>query len=120
MTYHIGDILHGRVTGIQHYGVFVSLDEQTQGLIHISECTHDYVADLHQLVHLGDRVRVVVLDIDAYTQKVSLSMRALEPVALGNHRRRPYFWTNYREQLGYQTIAHAMPGWLKAAQKDFT
>ena len=38
MTYHIGQKLKGRITGIQPYGAFVMLDDHTQGLIHISEC----------------------------------------------------------------------------------
>ena len=33
-TYHIGQKLCGRVTGIQPYGAFVLLDDHTQGLIH--------------------------------------------------------------------------------------
>ena len=36
--YKIGDVIDGVVSGIQNYGVFVKLDDQTQGLVHISEC----------------------------------------------------------------------------------
>ena len=41
--YRVGDIVTGRVTGIQPYGIFVELDENTQGLVHISEITYGYV-----------------------------------------------------------------------------
>ena len=37
MQYRIGQIVEGTITGIQPYGAFVSLDEETSGLIHISE-----------------------------------------------------------------------------------
>jgi predicted RNA-binding protein with RPS1 domain len=37
MGYKIGDIIEGQVTGIQPYGAFISLDAQTQGLVHISD-----------------------------------------------------------------------------------
>ena len=40
IAYRIGMVLEGYVTGIQPYGAFVALDEETQGLIHISECHH--------------------------------------------------------------------------------
>lgn len=40
MGYRIGQKITGTVTGIQPYGVFVSLDATVQGLIHISECGH--------------------------------------------------------------------------------
>jgi len=42
MEYTIGDRVRGKVTGIQPYGVFVELDEQTQGLIHISKTYMSY------------------------------------------------------------------------------
>ena len=38
--------MEGKETGIQAYGAFVSLDAQTQGLIHISECHHGYVDNI--------------------------------------------------------------------------
>ena len=37
MKYKIGMVLSGTITGLQPYGAFVSLDEETQGLIHVSE-----------------------------------------------------------------------------------
>ena len=37
--YEVGEELSGKVTGIQPYGAFVALDEETQGLVHISEIT---------------------------------------------------------------------------------
>ena len=42
-----GSIVTGKVTGIQPYGAFVALDENTQGLVHISEITHGYVKDIN-------------------------------------------------------------------------
>lgn len=42
MEYKIGDIIEGQVTGIQPYGAFISLDDHTQGLVHISEVQAGY------------------------------------------------------------------------------
>jgi len=69
MEYTIGDRVRGKVTGIQPYGVFVELDEQTQGLIHISEVKHAYVKDLHELFEVGEDVDVMIMDIDEYSKK---------------------------------------------------
>ena len=46
MDYRIGMVLTGRVTGIQPYGAFVLLDDNTQGLIHISELKHGFISDV--------------------------------------------------------------------------
>src|SRR5699024_5975820 len=73
-----GEILQGKVTGIQPYGAFVALDDETQGLVHISEITHGYVKDVHDYVAVGDEVHVKVLNVDLNNNKVSLSIRATE------------------------------------------
>ena len=49
MGYKIGDIIEGQVTGIQPYGAFISLDAQTQGLVHISEVQSGYTKKHTQL-----------------------------------------------------------------------
>ncbi len=84
IAYRIGMVLEGYVTGIQPYGAFVALDEETQGLIHISECHHGFVDDIQNYLKVGQRVRVMIIDIDEYTQKISLSVRCLEKT-LTNH-----------------------------------
>lgn len=63
--FEAGQILDGKVTGIQPYGAFVALDEETQGLVHISEITHGFVKDVHEHLAIGDEVKVKVLSVDA-------------------------------------------------------
>lgn len=75
--YKVGDVLTGKVTGVQPYGAFVALDEDTQGLVHISEITYGFVKNVGELLHVGQEVRVKVLEIDEPAQKISLSIRAL-------------------------------------------
>ena len=52
-AYRNGKIIEGRITGIQPYGAFVSLDNRTQGLIHISECHHGYVDNIRNFLKVG-------------------------------------------------------------------
>mgnify|MGYP003531513133 FL=1 len=75
--FKIGDVLTGRVTGIQPYGAFVALDEATQGLVHISEITYGYVKDVSEFIKVGDEITVKVLEIDEGKKKISLSIRVL-------------------------------------------
>ncbi|MCM3125931.1 S1 domain-containing post-transcriptional regulator GSP13 [Mesobacillus sp. AQ2] len=74
----VGSVLTGKVTGIQPYGAFVALDENTQGLVHISEITHGYVKDINEHLSVGDEVKVKVLSIDEAAGKIGLSIRATE------------------------------------------
>ncbi|WP_155589917.1 S1 domain-containing post-transcriptional regulator GSP13 [Lysinibacillus cavernae] len=76
--YELGDVLTGKVTGIQPYGAFVALDDNTQGLVHISEITYGFVKDVSEFLVVGQEVEVKILEIDEEAEKISLSMRALQ------------------------------------------
>jgi len=118
MNYKIGTVTEGEVTGIQPYGAFVALDEETQGLIHISECKHGYVKDVSELLTVGDSVEVMIIDIDEYTKKISLSIRALEdpqPFVYYPKKKRRY---KKRNKIGFQSIKEAMPKWIAQAKED--
>lgn len=76
--YKVGDVLTGKVTGIQPYGAFVALDETTQGLVHISEITYGFVKEISDFLTIGQTVEVKVLEVDDDAKKISLSIRALK------------------------------------------
>jgi len=118
MAFQIGQKVTGRVTGIQPYGAFVSLGGHRQGLIHISECHCGYVKDIHDYLKVNEEVNVVILDIDEYTGKISLSLRCLEHVDLGSepieHQHRHY-WTNHRINIGFEPIDERLAGWKAEA-----
>ncbi|MCX2456557.1 CvfD/Ygs/GSP13 family RNA-binding post-transcriptional regulator [Lacticaseibacillus nasuensis] len=119
MDYRVGDIIDGRVTGIQPYGVFVLLDAHQQGLIHISECQHGYVERLSDHFKVGSTIQVMVLDIDEYSTKISLSVRALlpaPPMAAG--RQHKHYWTSRRDRTGFTPIADRLPGWVASQLKE--
>ena len=122
--YRIGQVIDGRVTGIQPYGAFVALDERTQGLIHISECHHGFVDDVSKFLHVGEEVSVMIIDIDLYTGKISLSIRCLEkPFDFSQPRKRARFqhkryWTNRNVSTGFKPIHDRLEGWVTDALDD--
>lgn len=75
-----GSIAKGIVTGIQPYGAFVAIGEDIQGLVHISEVSHQFVKDIRDFIKVGDEVTVKILSIDEKTKRASLSMRAVKAV----------------------------------------
>jgi small subunit ribosomal protein S1 len=78
--YPEGARLRGRVTNIADYGCFVELEEGVEGLVHVSEM--DWTnKNVHpsKLVHVGDEVDVVILDIDAERRRISLGMKQCQP-----------------------------------------
>ena len=111
-TFRIGDIVTAKVTGVQNYGVFLELDEDTQGLIHISECKHGYMDNVHDFAK--------VIDVDEFSNKISLSIRALEkldvpdfPQRIKKNRKR------YTPSIGFSSLAKKLPIWIEEAQEKF-
>jgi general stress protein 13 len=120
MKYHIGQIVEGKVTGIQPYGAFVSLDSHTSGLIHISEISDGFVKDISRFVQIGETVRVKIIDYDAARHQARLSLKALQKPRV-RHTRRPM--PDHRASLpsmkiGFRSIAEHMDEWVEEAQKN--
>lgn len=112
MIYKIGMEVEGKVTGVQPYGAFVSLDNNKQGLIHISEVKHGYIKNISDVLTVGDVVKVKIIDIDEYSQKISLSMRALDSEgAIPTFKYKKYF-TDRNKQIGFKTLEDILPKWI--------
>lgn len=116
--YKIGDIIEGEVTGIQNYGIFVKLSDDTQGLVHISECRHGYVGGLTEIAKVGDKLKVKVIDIDEYTKTISLSIRALKALNVPPFPARIKRKRKYRPNIGFKTLAKKLPEWIDNALQD--
>lgn len=78
MGLEVGVICNGKVTSITKYGAFVSLDEGTSGMVHISEISHSFVNDINEHLKVGQEVKVKVIAIDE-KGRLSLSIRKAEP-----------------------------------------
>lgn len=59
--YKIGSVVLGYVTGIKEYGIFVQLDNNTSGLIHISEISNKYIESIDDYATIGELIRVRIV-----------------------------------------------------------
>lgn len=118
MEYKIGMKVNGTITGLQPYGAFVSLNNDVQGLIHVSEVQSGYTKSIHNLLTIGQQVTVQIIDIDEYSKKISLSLRTLanNPQQVG-YRRKKYF-TNKNRKIGFETLEEELPVWIEAAKAE--
>jgi len=73
--YHIGQIVRGRITNITEFGAFARLDEDIEGLIHISELSEQHINHPSEVVHEGQELDLRVIRIDAAKQRLGLSLR---------------------------------------------
>ena len=118
--FEAGQIIDGKVTGIQSYGAFVALDDKTQGLVHISEITHGFVKDINEHLTVGDDVKVKVLDVNEAKNKVSLSIRATEEAPKNNPKANP---SQNRVQIeedpsvGFNSLKDKLQEWIDQSEK---
>lgn len=78
MPVSVGEIIEGTVTGITNFGAFVQLPEGKNGLVHISEISHDYVEKVGDYLKRNEKIKVKVLSITS-DGKISLSIRQAKP-----------------------------------------
>ena len=72
-----GMLVEGTVSNVTSFGAFVDIGVQQEGLVHISELSSRFVQDANQAVHVGQVVKVKVIGVDAATNRISLSIKAL-------------------------------------------
>ncbi len=86
-----GMVLEGVVTNVAAFGAFVDVGVHTDGLVHVSAMSRQFVSDPRQVAKPGDVVRVRVLGVDLARKRISLSMRLDEdapaPPRPGGHDR---------------------------------
>lgn len=75
-TYPVGTVVDGKVTKIVPFGAFIELGANVEGLVHISEMAMKHIDSPAQVVHVGDAVKVKVMDVNVERRRISLSMKA--------------------------------------------
>jgi small subunit ribosomal protein S1 len=77
--YPVGAKFTGTVVNIVSYGAFVKLEEGVEGLVHVSEMSWTKrINHPSDVVQIGDKVEVVILDVNPQKQEISLGMKQIE------------------------------------------
>lgn len=71
----IGDILEGKVVKFLNFGAFVEIFEGVEGLVHINEITDENIAKPSDVLTIGQKVKVKVLDINKENKRISLTIK---------------------------------------------
>lgn len=71
----VGMILPGMVTNITRFGAFVDIGVKQDGLVHVSEISHNYITDPSEVLKLNDKVQVKVMEVDITRKRIALSIK---------------------------------------------
>ncbi|MDE6066290.1 MAG: helix-hairpin-helix domain-containing protein, partial [Duncaniella sp.] len=75
---HIGQELTGKVNNITAFGVFVDLGMKENGLVHISQLSDKFISSPSDIVSIGQRVNVKVIDVDVQRGRIALTMKGIQ------------------------------------------
>ena len=109
-----GQKVKGQVTGVTKYGVFVSLDDEYTGMVHISEVSESFVKDMNKLFTIGDIINVKVLEIDESKMQAKLSIKELD------YRTKRVTRTKLKESgTGFTLLKENLPLWIEDKKLEF-
>lgn len=112
MKYQVGDILEGNVTGIAEYGAFINIDEQYNGLIHISEISNSFVKNIEDYISVGESILCEVLDVDEIAQHLKLSIKNI------NYKLIPKYGKIKDTKTGFKPLQMKLPVWMREKLKE--
>ena len=122
MGYEVGDYILGTVNQIRPYALFLSFDDGSKGLLHISEISDDYVRDIELFGSIGDVIKVKIIEIDPYNGFLRVSYKQVpEKERYSTHdnskKKVPQF-----DEADFSSLEEKLPEWIaetlkKARQK---
>jgi small subunit ribosomal protein S1 len=74
--YKIGDLVQGKVTKLASFGAFVQLQDDIDGLVHISQLSEEHVAKVKDVLKVGQEVEARVIKVDKAERRIGLSIKA--------------------------------------------
>ena len=77
--YAEGDVVHGKVVRIVPFGAFVELEKGIDGLVHVSQITHEWLENPTSVLSIGEEIDAKVLAFNPAERKITLSIKALQP-----------------------------------------
>ena len=122
MGYEVGDLVLGTVSQVRPYALFMSFENGSKGLLHISEISDEYVRDIEMYGVVGDIIKVKVIEVDQFNGFLRVSYKEVpESERYSTHdssvRRLPQF-----DEADFTDLEDKLPEWinetLKKAKKD--
>ena len=110
--YNKDDLIEVTVSGFENYGIFVSIDSDYTGLIHISEISEDFVRNINDYITVGEKIIAKVLEVDEKNAKIKLSIKNID------------YKTNkddtkiLESPKGFEPLANNLNAWIEEKLKN--
>lgn len=117
MGYEVGDLVLGTVNQIRPYALFLSFEDGSKGLLHISEISDNYVRDIELFGSIGDVIKVKVIEIDPYNGFLRVSYKQVpdeEKYSTHDNSKKkiPQF-----DEADFSSLEAKLPEWIEETLK---
>lgn len=113
--YKIGDIVKGKVTGIEDYGIFLLVDDDVTGLIHISEISDSFVRNVADYAEIGEIIKAQVIEYDEANRRLKLSIKN------DNCNKKSKKNVPIKEtKTGFDSLSKQLDNWIENKEKEIT
>lgn len=102
--YKVGDVVKGKVTGIENYGIFLLMDDGYTGLIHISEISEKFVRNVFDYVQLEEIINSKVIEVDESNKRLKLTIK--------NFDYRIDDKSELEDKNGFSLLKKKLPEWI--------
>lgn len=116
--YKVGEIVEGTVTSIRSYGAIMIFDDESTGLLHISEIANAFIKNIYRYLVIGKTYQVKIIEIaDDGFMKVSMNKITAE-------EKEQYHSQTYKrmpisdEQIDFDSLKENLEIWVKEGQKN--
>lgn len=106
-TFKVGDIIKGQVTGIEKYGIFINVNAEYNGLIHISEISENFVKDINDFVEIGETIYCRIVGIDEENCNLKLSIKNI------NYKAKKGNDIIHETVRGFSPLKDNLDGWIE-------
>ena len=110
--YLVSNIVKVTVSKIIGYGIFVSLDNDYRGLIHISEISDKYVSNINDYVKLNETIYAKIIGVDNKNKRLDLSIKNINYKVKKNKNRIE------ETAHGFNMLKHMLPFWIEENLKN--
>lgn len=107
------EIVEAKVTGIQEYGAFVNIDNEHNGLIHISEISYGFVKNINDYVKIGDKIYAEIVNVDDESKQLRLSIKDIDYKNNGERLKRIA-----ETKSGFEPLRNNLDNWINKKIKD--
>lgn len=110
MKYEVNEIIQGTVTRVLPYGAMMIFEDETMGLLHISEISKDYIRNIYRYLNVGAVYQVKVLGYDEEKNFLKVSLKAMN-----NDERHRLLGMNERikNKINSQTLINKLNDWIQ-------